>query len=175
MTRLPFTALGAGPAGAFTELAARYLREYAEKIDVATTGLSDEAIWWRPGETGNSIGNLLLHLGGNLSLWILSGLGGRHYLRDRAGEFRAAGTGSRDELVGALTQVVASCQEVIRGLDAGSLHEELSVQGYQATRLGGLFHAIEHTSYHTGQIVQTAKQLRGAADAFEFYPRHANE
>jgi uncharacterized damage-inducible protein DinB len=175
MNRLPFTALGASATGSFTELAARYLQEYAEKIDIATAGLSTDELWWRPGEEGNSIGNLVLHLGGNLSLWILSGLGGRHYVRDRNGEFGAVRTGSRDELVGALIQVVASCREVVAHLSVDSMQDELSVQGYRTTGIGALFHAVEHMSYHTGQIVQTAKQIRGAAHPLEFYPRHAGE
>ena len=44
-------------------------------------------MWWRPNEASNSIGNLLLHLWGNVTQWIIGGVGGRPYERHRQQEF----------------------------------------------------------------------------------------
>ena len=55
--------------------------EYLPKIERSLAGLTDEDIWWRPNETSNSIGNLLLHLCGNVTQWIIGGVGGRDYAR----------------------------------------------------------------------------------------------
>ncbi|HKI85358.1 MAG TPA: hypothetical protein VKA53_01310, partial [Thermoanaerobaculia bacterium] len=60
MSRTPSIALSGGRAVSFPELAARYLEEYRGKIEIAIEGLSEEQIWWRPNESSNSIGNLLL-------------------------------------------------------------------------------------------------------------------
>ena len=50
--------------------------DYLPKIERSLEGLGDEEIWWRPNEASNSIGNLLLHLCGNVSQWIIGGVGG---------------------------------------------------------------------------------------------------
>ena len=78
------TALSHGPCPSFPKLAARYLEEYLEKIRRAVDLLDDDQVWWRPAPDSNSIGNLLLHLAGNLSLWLRAGLGGDAFERDRA-------------------------------------------------------------------------------------------
>lgn len=176
--RAPITALSRGPAGALPELAARYLEEYLDKIRIAVERLDeppqDESLWWRPAPGTNSVGNLLLHLAGNLSLWILAGVGGREYERDRAGEFAAEGGAGAEELLGRLGEVVAECRQVLEGLEGQDLAEELDIQSYRVDRLSAVFHAVEHMSYHTGQIVWIVKQLR-SDDPLEFYPRHAGE
>ena len=48
---------------AFIDLSIRYLRDnYVPKIRKCLNHLTDEDIWWRPNESSNSIGNLILHL-----------------------------------------------------------------------------------------------------------------
>lgn len=175
MNDVPDTALAAGRAGSLQELAVRYFGEYLQKIQLATAGLTDQEIWWRPNEAFNSIGNLMLHLQGNLSLWVLSGLGGGSYARNRAAEFTSRDQESKEELIDMLAAVIRDCQRVVQGLSTEDLAEDVVVQGYAVARLDALFHAVEHMSYHTGQIVQTAKQLRGETRSFEFYPRHEGE
>ncbi len=172
---LPRTALARGPAGSLPELAARYLQEYLDKIRLAVAGLDDRQVWWRPAPGTNSAGNLMLHLCGNLSLWILAGAGGRPYTRHRSAEFAAAGGHSRDELLAKLAGVVAGCQEVLASLDPADLAHPVEAQGYATDLLSAVVHGVEHMSYHTGQIVWIAKQLRAGTDPFEFYPRHAGE
>ena len=65
----------------------RLAKEYLPKIQRCVQELSEEDIWWRAHETDNSIGNLLLHLSGNIRQWIISGVGGMPDTRNRAGEF----------------------------------------------------------------------------------------
>lgn len=176
-TDLPRLALRSGPGRSFPELAAAYLREYLDKIRMAAERLDDDALWWRPATGTNSAGNLVIHLAGNLSLWVLDGIGGETYERDRAGEFAAEHAGTRDEVLGRLAQVVERCAGVVTGLDAGDLDARCGVQGYDLDVRAALFHAVEHMSYHTGQIVWIAKQhlARTGEDGFEFYPHHAGE
>ncbi|MGH9651714.1 MAG: hypothetical protein ACRD3I_14770, partial [Terriglobales bacterium] len=60
------------------------LREvYLPRIARCLSLLSEGEIWWRPHRTSNSVGNLLLHLEGNVRQWIISGLGGAPDRRER--------------------------------------------------------------------------------------------
>ncbi|MFA6440195.1 MAG: DUF1572 family protein [Bacteriovoracaceae bacterium] len=51
-------------------------KEYLPKIESCLQQLSDEDIWWREHETNNSVGNLILHLSGNIRQWVYHHLGG---------------------------------------------------------------------------------------------------
>jgi len=153
----------------FPELSAALLQEYADKIRIGLGRLSEEQVWWRPNRECNSAGNLMLHICGNLSLWVLKGLGGIDYERDRANEFRASHSRSKAELLAYLTETVEQCRAVLSNVN---LDKRLSLQGYDVDGLAGLYHAVEHASQHTGQILFIVKQL---APGFEFYPQHADE
>jgi uncharacterized damage-inducible protein DinB len=163
------------------EVAARYLEEYEEKIRLVVGRLSEEQVWWRPGKGDeaagrvNSIGNLLLHLCGNLSLWVLAGIGGESYERHRSAEFAARHTHGRDRLLEDLSAVVRRAAAVLRRLDEEDLERYLSIQGYTTNVLGAAFHAVEHMSYHTGQILLLTKQQLAAGEEIELYPQHRGE
>jgi len=178
---VPRLALSRGPGLSLPALAAAYLAEYLDKIRLAIGPLDDDALWWRPAEGTNSIANLLIHLRGNLSLWLLQGVGGVPYDRDRAGEFSAdrsdtnRGAGG-EELSAGLGEVVEACRRVLEDLSPDDLGALVNVQGYRGDLRGVVFHAVEHMSYHTGQIVWIAKLRRAEqGDGFEFYPQHAGE
>jgi len=168
-------ALRRGRGRSFQGLAAAYLTEYLDKIRLAVGHLDDDALWWRPAPGTNSAGNLLLHLAGNLSLWLLQGVGGRPYERDRAGEFAADRSAARDELLDRLGTVVEECAALVEGLAESDLGAPVALQGYDVDARAAVFHAVEHMSYHTGQIVWIAKQHAAASGGFELYPQHAGE
>src|SRR5262249_59034912 len=75
----------------------RLLEDYFVKIAAAIDALDDEQVWRRPNEPSNSVGNLLLHLSGNVRQWIISGVGGAEDRRDRASGFAARGSVSKSE------------------------------------------------------------------------------
>ncbi|MDY7091929.1 MAG: DinB family protein [Acidobacteriota bacterium] len=168
------TALTRGPGADFRELSARYLEEYLAKIDACLEQLGKEQLWWRPNEASNSVGNLVLHLVGNLSMWILVSLGDSDYQRRRSEEFQARETHDVDQLRAALAEVVAQCRRVLERLPESELARPRQVQGYDIDGLGIVYHAVEHMSYHTGQIVWVTKTL-AAPSAVDFYPQHAGE
>lgn len=173
---LPRLALDQPPGRPFPAVAASHLRESLDKIRLTTAGLDDDDLWFRPAPGTNSIGNLMLHLAGNLSMWLLDGVGGRPYERDRAGEFAADRSAGRDELLARLTAVVEEATALLDGLDAAAVARRVTVQRYDTDVLAAIFHAVDHLSYHTGQIVWIAKQaLARRGERIEFYPRHAKE
>src|SRR3954468_16609649 len=73
--------------------------EYLQKIEKCISQLDDKQIWWRPNNASNSIGNLMLHLAGNIRQWIISGIGGAPDSRVRQLEFDETGPMPREELL----------------------------------------------------------------------------
>lgn len=155
-------------AALFVKSARTYLgTEYRTKIRHAVLALPDEAIWWRANEHSNSVGNLLLHLTGNLRQWILSGVGGRTTNRDRAAEFAATDGASAASLLSDLEAVLDEVDEVLRSLTEARLVERCSIQGRDVTVLWAVFHVVEHFSTHLGQIILISKWR--APGAVRFY------
>ena len=65
------------PASLFLERSRYFLgTEYLTKLQGAVAAIPADKIWWRPDELSNSVGNLLLHLNGNVRQWIVCGVGG---------------------------------------------------------------------------------------------------
>ena len=154
------------------ETAAAFLAEFMDKIETSLALLSDEQVWWRANPATNSVGNLLLHLQGNLSQWVLASLDGARYERQRPREFAASRTAGKRELVDGLRSVVESSQTVIRGLDEKTLAARREIQGSDVDGVYVVWHVVEHMSYHTGQIVHMTKELLGPEGGIEFYPQH---
>ena len=61
--------------------------DFLPKIERCLEHLTDEDVWSRPNDASNSIGNLLLHLRGNITQWIIGGVAGKAYERHRQQEF----------------------------------------------------------------------------------------
>src|SRR5579884_730353 len=95
--------------------------EYRTKLRAAVKSLPPEAIWWRANEQSNSVGNLLLHLAGNVQQWIVSGVGNVPLPRDRAGEFAARDGEDRDALLSRLDDVLDRADGVLAGLTIDDL------------------------------------------------------
>ena len=136
---------------------------YLPKIRAALETLSDEDLWWRPNDASNSVGNLLLHLAGNIRQWVVSGVGGAPDQRVRANEFSQRDPLPREVLLSRFTEAVLDADAVIARVDPASLGLRLSIQGRQVTALEAIYHVVEHLAMHAGQIMYVAK-LRGAKD-----------
>ena len=139
-------------------LTAHYLPRIADAID----RVAEDELWWRPNDASNSIGNLILHLVGNIRQWIVSGVGGAPDTRDRASEFARREPLTRDELLAMLTEAVLEADAVIARTDPAELNERRQVQGRSVTVLQAIYHVVEHFAMHTGQILYVAKQRTGA-------------
>ncbi len=145
----------------------RLLEDYLVKITAAIDALDDEQVWRRPNESSNSVGNLLLHMSGNVRQWIISGVGGDRDTRDRASEFAARGSLSKGELIElvktTLEEAVAALARIEDEYKTANsdapLQRVCSAQAYEVTVFDAIFHVVEHFSYHTGQIIFAAKWL----------------
>src|SRR5947207_2445073 len=101
----------------------RLVDDYANQIRACLAVLTDEQVWWRPNMTSNSIGNLIVHLCGNLSHFIIKGIGGRPYERNRSVEFSEQGPISKDELLERFKAVIADVGVVLNELTPERLLE----------------------------------------------------
>ena len=149
-----------------TDELASLLDESMKKIRHCVGQLSDEQIWWRPASTMNSVGNLLLHICGNLRQWAVCGIGNLPDKRDRDGEFSASGGPSVSELLGLVETTVRDAESVLEELNSESLSEPRSIQGFDVTVLGTLCHTVTHFVGHTHQIIQLTRLM--LADDYDF-------
>ncbi len=134
--------------------------EYLVKIEKCLDALEEEEIWLRPNESSNSIGNLILHLCGNITQYIISSLGNVKDTRERDSEFNATGGMSKTELYEKLTNVAYEAKNVIREINLEDLSAIRSVQGFKLSGIGIIIHVVEHFSYHTGQISFWTKMIK---------------
>jgi uncharacterized damage-inducible protein DinB len=149
-------------AQTFLEESRRYLRDvYPANIDRAVSALTDDQVWWRPNESSNSIGNLLLHLTGNVREWIVGGVGRQPTERNRQQEFDERRKFPKHELLLRLRAVLAEADAVLATLRAGELGEGRQIHGSDTTVLKAIYHVVEHFALHTGQMQWIAKSEPG--------------
>jgi uncharacterized damage-inducible protein DinB len=152
----------------FLERSRYYLStEYATKIRLSVSNLSYEQIWQRPNEESNSIGNLLLHLAGNVRQWIVCGVGGAKSDRDRAAEFSARNGPPLNELLALFDAAVRDADAVIALLTEDDLMQTRTIQGRETTVIAAIYHVVEHFALHAGQIIVFAKMF--APGSVQFY------
>jgi uncharacterized damage-inducible protein DinB len=145
----------------FLDYTVRKLRQNVDRIDKCLARLTEDQIWSRGHETENAVGNLVLHLSGNVRQWIISGVGKTADTRDRDSEFNARSGPSREQLFGRLQQTVEEACKVIEPLTTEQLAVVIHVQKYDLSVLEAIYHVVEHFAQHTGQIIFATKLLTG--------------
>jgi len=132
--------------------------------------LSDEQVWQRSQPSLNSIGNLILHLCGNLRQWIVAGFGTAKDVRHRPAEFADRGPIPKDNLQRMLDHVVDEAKEVLGRLTACQLVQSQRIQGFNLTGLAAIFDSVPHFRGHTQEIVHMTRLLLGDAYKFAWIP-----
>ncbi len=145
----------------FLQFSAEKLEQLHGRIQDCLARLTAEQIWTRGSENENAVGNLALHLAGNVRQWIGSGVAGWPDHRHRDSEFDARGGKSPGELAELLKIRVTEAASIIRSLHGGRLTERITPQGYDVSVLEAIAHVVEHFSMHTGQIILLNKMLAG--------------
>ncbi|MEM7298298.1 MAG: DinB family protein [Bacteroidota bacterium] len=122
--------------------------------------ISEAAVWQRPNEVSNSIGNQILHLCGNIGQYILSSLAQAPDTRERSVEFATQAGFNKQELASKLKQTTQAAIAVIEAVTERQLLRKRKVQAFDYSGIAIIMHATEHYSYHTGQIIFWTKQLK---------------
>ena len=135
--------------------------DYMPKIERCLDDLADVDIWWRPNEASNSVGDLVLHLCGNVTMWILGGVGRLPFERNRQQEFDQRRSIPAAELRSRLRDVVQRADDVMGAVDSDELLSRRQIQGYDVTVLEAIYHVVEHFGMHTGQIIMLSKARLG--------------
>jgi uncharacterized damage-inducible protein DinB len=145
----------------FVECSIKKLEQLFSRIRDCLGKLAPDEIWARGHENENAIGNLVLHLNGNVRQWIISGLGGAPDMRMRDAEFNARGGVETADLLERLETTVREAVAVLGRVTHARLAERVTIQKYDVTVLEAIFHVVEHFSHHTGQILFATKMLTG--------------
>ncbi len=133
--------------------------ESLRMIKICLDKLSEEVIWQKPNETTNSIGNLILHLCGNITQYGIASLQGIEDNRNRDEEFSVLSGYTKNELFQKLVSTVEDAKKAISEVTIEELLKKRLVQGFEFSGVGNIVHVVEHFSYHTGQIALWTKIL----------------
>jgi uncharacterized damage-inducible protein DinB len=143
----------------FLSFSSDKLTQLLHRIETCVEKLTEEQVWAKTSGNQNSVGNLLLHLNGNVRQWILHGIAGQPDLRDRDSEFAALNGPGAPELLARLRATVEETTALLRALSSERLLERVQVQGYDRTVLAAIYHVVEHFAGHTFQIIYATKLL----------------
>ena len=145
----------------FLRISTEKLRRSGSRIEDCVGRLNSDQIWTRNADNVNSIGNLVLHLCGNVRQWIGFGIGDLADLRDRDSEFAARGGLEPGDLIAKARQTVSDAIGIVGNFDPARLQEKVTIQNHEVTKMEAIYQVVEHFAQHTGQIIFITKMLTG--------------
>ena len=144
----------------FKEQIAYRLDESIRMLAISFEQLEENDIWKRHNEVSNSIGNLMVHLCGNIRQYGIASLGNVIDTRDRNAEFDATNGLGIETLLSLIKETVEEAKQVLSDCSVSELMRKREVQGFTFSGIGVAIHVTEHLSYHTGQIAFLTKQIK---------------
>lgn len=150
-------------AGIFLEFSRKkLLGQYWPRLKTCVESLSEDQIWWRPNDASNSVGNLLLHLNGNVTQWLVASFNRAEDQRNRPAEFSAREGITRSELLQRLSATLDEAAGVLERLTVEELLAPYEIQGYHVRGLEAIYQVVEHFGLHYGQIAYITKLLHAS-------------
>jgi len=140
----------------------RLLERYWPRLRTCVESLSEAQVWWRPNPASNSIGNLILHLNGNVRQWLVASFNREEDKRDRPAEFDAEDGIPAAELLERLGATLREAEDVLARLTEADLVAPYEIQGYHVKGLDAVYQVVEHFGMHYGQIAYITKTVCGA-------------
>ena len=155
-------------AGIFLEFSRnKLLKQYWPRLRTCVEGLNEDQVWWRPNEASNSVGNLLLHLNGNVTQWLVASFNRSNDERDRPAEFSARKGITVQVLLNQLCDTMDKAGTVLDRLTVQELLAPYEIQGYHVRGMDAVYQVVEHFGLHYGQIAYITKLLN--ANDLGFY------
>ena len=148
------------------EVIRRIVEESIPRIKQCLGLLDENEVWYKHNPNLNSPGVLILHLCGNVRQWILSGVCGLADNRQREAEFHPEIQPTKVELTAILDSLSDDLILHLPRISEEVLTEIRQVQCFEEPVLSMLIHAVEHFSYHTGQIVYYTKWIKNVDTGF---------
>jgi hypothetical protein len=137
----------------------KLVNQYWPRLRKCVEPLTDEQIWWRPNAASNSIGNLMLHLNGNMRQWLVDSFNQAEDKRDRPAEFAASGSITGSALLEKLEGTISEGAMVLDRLTEAELTAPYEIQGYNVHGLDAVYQVVEHFGLHYGQIAYITKMI----------------
>ena len=160
----------------FVQLSRRQIQAGREKILHCLEQLNDEELWWRTSDGANSVGNIILHLGGNVRQWIIHGLSGKSEPRDRPAEFstekipRAELLDGFEKTLKEVDDNLATLLDQIDEFGSEILLTKRRIQGFDETILSAIYDCVTHFRGHAQEIVYVTRQQRKGDYKFHWTP-----
>ena len=136
-------------------------RDFETRVHVLAAPLSEEQFWEKPYRYGNSFGNLVLHITGNLNYYIGTQIAQTGYVRDRPAEFTNVLIGKKSET---LLELHNAVEMVIQTL--GVQHDDDWSKAYSGIgiddakdRFGIFLRCAVHFHHHIGQMIYLSKEF----------------
>jgi hypothetical protein len=140
----------------------KLLQQYWPRLRKSVESLTDEQVWWRPNDACNCVGNLLLHLNGNLRQWLVASFNRLEDQRNRPAEFNERDSIPASVLLDQLSATIQEAADVLARLTPDDLVARYEIQGHNVSGLDAVYQVVEHFGLHYGQILYITKSLRGA-------------
>ena len=125
--------------------------------------LTEDQLWWRPNETSNSVGNLVLHVSGSIRHYLSRSIGHIQYERDRPAEFSERGPLPKQQLLAIFDETIDQAVFVLDSFETSRFMDQTEEPGYYQTIVEQLFGIAIHLATHTGQIVYVTKLLKAGS------------
>ena len=145
----------------FLRISIEKLRRSGSRIEDCVGRLNHDQIWTRNADNVNSVGNLILHLSGNVRQWIGFGIGDLADQRDRDSEFAARGGMDAKELLERARKTVSDAIDILGRFDGARMLDKVTIQNLEVTKMEAIYQVVEHFAQHTGQIIFVTKMLTG--------------
>jgi uncharacterized damage-inducible protein DinB len=140
----------------------KLLEQYWPRVRACVESLTDEQLWWRPNPSSNSVGNLLLHLNGNIRQWLIVSFNRLEDARNRPAEFNEPEQLPASVLIQRLEETMQHAAAVFSRLTEADLLARYEIQSYNVTGLDAVYQVVEHFGLHCGQVIYVTKMLRNA-------------
>ena len=136
------------------------MQRSVSRIAKCFTFLEEDDIWKDFNPHLVSVGNLLLHVMGNITQHIISGLGQEPYTRHREREFTDKPNWNKAQLLDQFMATLAKAVQVIERLQDEDLTRMYWIQGHEYSGVGDIIMVVEHLAYHVGQITWAVKYCK---------------
>ncbi|WP_254509910.1 DinB family protein [Anatilimnocola floriformis] len=138
-----------------------YFHDFARRVRTMASNLTDDQFWAKPYPYGNSFGNIVLHLIGNLSYYIGTQIEHTGYVRDRDSEFAIVQQGrKKDEILAELDETVAMVIRSLGNQADNDWSRQYVAQGVDDVpdRFSIYLRCCVHFHHHIGQMTYLMKE-----------------
>ena len=151
-----------------TTIASGFVNHYTDfglRVHKLAEGLSEEQFWRKPYSYGNSFGNLVLHITGNLNYYIGARIAQTGYIRQRDLEFTQTHVGQKQEVLRKLDEAVEMVITSLRNQTDGDWGQTFDAVGADDVkdRFSIYLRCAVHFHHHIGQMIYLAKELTQAS------------